>query len=99
MDSLNLLQNGSLKSLAQMDDLLALEGRVRVDFGSRSEYVFVVQELRMREGVWGIYMEGQKCGRRSSGYPAPALPMAIPKVPVGLSTDSKGRVYVSALSV
>ena len=72
---------------------------MREKFCSREVFVLVAQKLGLREGVWGIYMEGQKCDRWSSGYPAPALPMVIPEVPVGLSTDSKARVHLSTLLV
>ena len=56
MESLNLLQNGSLKSLAQMNDLLALEGRVSDDFGLKRVYVFVVgKSWNEREGLGYLY--------------------------------------------
>ena len=60
MDSLNLLQNGSLKSLAQMNDLLALEGRVRVDFGLKSVCVFVVFLVKNERGGVGYLYGGPK---------------------------------------
>ena len=47
----------------------------------------------MRERGWGIYMEPSKWSRWSSGYPAPALPIALPEVPVGLGLRSRNEVH------
>ena len=48
---------------------------------------------RMRERGGGIYMGLPKRSRWSSGYPAPALPVALPEVPIGLGLRSDMRVH------
>ena len=47
----------------------------------------------MRERGWGIYMGLSKWSRWSSGYPAPALPVALPEVPIGLGFRSDRSVH------
>ena len=43
-----------------MNDLLALEGRVRVDFWLKSVYVFVVGKSWNEREVWGYLYGGPK---------------------------------------